>query len=94
MSRPTERIVYVERAHSHGCLITTLAFLLFGWLGVLAVAVGKMLQLAWGFTVLCARAGWALFVRYPVKATWALTMLAYHALLLAIARVRGPSQPA
>lgn len=59
------QVVYVQQApqkpQSHGCLVTAIAFLLFGWIGVAAVALWKLTKLAW-------RASWACVV-YPVRWT-------------------------
>lgn len=66
MREKQQTVVYIERKQSHGCLYTVLAFLLFGWLGAAAMAVFKMLQVAWRWTL---AVGWKLPVAL-VRATW------------------------
>lgn len=52
------QVVYVQqqKAQSHGCLVTALVFVLFGWIGLAAMAVWKLAQLSW-----------RLLVTYPLR---------------------------
>ena len=47
--QPQPQIVIVR--HEHGCLVTALVFVLFGWIGLAAMAVWKLAGLAWRWLV-------------------------------------------
>lgn len=59
--------VIIVKQQSNGCLVTTLVYLLFGWIGLAVMAAWKLTKL-----------GWNLFVAYPVKWTVALTKLTWR----------------
>ena len=51
------QVVYVQQQkQSHGCLVTALVFVLFGWIGLAVIAAWKLTKVAW-----------ALLVTYPLR---------------------------
>lgn len=71
--QPQPQVIIVKQQQKHnGCLVTALVFLLFGWLGLAAMALWKLAQIGWKMTMVTLRAGWALFVAYPVRGAIAL----------------------
>lgn len=65
-------VVYVQKQQNHGCLMGAVVFLLFGWIGLAAMAAWKMTKLAWSWTV---AVGWKLPVALT-KATWKASVVA------------------
>jgi len=61
-NRNQPQVVYVQQKQSHGCFMMALVFVLFGWIGLAAMAVWKLTKLAW-----------ALLVTYPLK--WSMATL-------------------
>lgn len=61
------QVVYVQQPQkSHGCLMTAVVFLLFGWIGLAVMAAWKLTKVAWTWTI---TVGW----RWPValcRAAW------------------------
>lgn len=57
------QVVYVKQ--NNGCLVTAIVFVLFGWIGLIAMGMWKLAKLAWSLTV-----------TYPLRWTMALSKLA------------------
>jgi hypothetical protein len=72
MSNKPQRVVVVvkQRGGGGGCLLSTLIVLLFGWLGLLAVAAVAVWKVTWALTQVAARWTWAACVTLA-RWTWA-----------------------
>ena len=90
--QPQKIVVIVKQRGGHGCLLSTLIVLLFGWLGLLAVATVAAAKVSWALTKVAARWTWAATVavsRWTWEGmvwSWRLTVRGVHALIpLAVA---------
>lgn len=75
MSRNQPPVVVIEK-RNNGCLITAITFLLFGWLGLAAMAAWKLLVWTWNASVALMRWTWqatVASVKWTGKASAALT---------------------
>lgn len=56
--------------HEHGCLVSLLLVVLFGWVGALWVACVWTLKTAWRVSTWALVTSWRWTVAYPVKYSW------------------------
>lgn len=81
-------VVYVKQ--SNGCLINAIAFLLFGWIGVAALALWKLTQWVWRWCVVFPAVWtWRLGLAYPVLWMWRGGVALWQVSMRAIQQRRG-----
>ena len=69
MPKDTGNVVYVKQ--SNGCLINAIVFLLFGWIGLAAVALWAATKWVWRWCVVFPSVWlWRIGLQYPLVWTW------------------------